>query len=522
MKARLDIVTGFIGSGKTTFINQVLSVLPVQDRVVVVLGETGEAEIEQFGPEVEVVEIGDKSSVAQVLSEVWSKHRPVRVILEYNCLLPLEETLVDVEDELGQAYSLGSIVHVADATSFDVITRNIGGPVIEHISHSNVIVVNRSESVSPVAIAGLKAKIKTVSPRAAVILGGTQQSAELAMQSKQKKRSLGTSVSMFTALFFGVLAALALSQWLFEPGALKQLGIFNTIFLGILVEALPFIMIGLLASSILQVLIPSEALLRAFPRNTYLGILVASLAGLVFPVCDCAVIPVAGRLIRKGVPVPAAVTFMMASPIIDPVVIMATLYAFPGNPIIALYRVVLGLCVAITIGVVFSLTYKKQGIMLDTLATASCACGFCGQDTPLSQGLAGRIRGVFRHVETEFFGIIRFVIIGAAISGVIHTFVPQPFLAGIGSNRATSLIVMMMLAYVMSMCSTSDAFVGKSFMGPFGLTPVMGFLIFGPMMDLKNTLIMLGMFERRFVLRLIILTFIACFTAVYFLTPLLF
>jgi uncharacterized membrane protein YraQ (UPF0718 family)/nucleoside-triphosphatase THEP1 len=523
MKTKLTIVTGFLGSGKTTLINRILSQVPLDESVVVLLGEVGEIEVDKHRSGIQVAELSEGRFSAEHLHAVWEHAQPKHVIVEHNGMEPISEALVEIEDELSEFYHLQSVIHVINAPMFDILSRNIGAVLSEQVSQSDTILITQEDRVAAASLEGLKQKVHSAAPRATMYIG--KEASVIARTAAPRKKLLsyrGANL-LFIGAIIGLLAVLLAGRGFLSPDALRQLLVFNTIFIGILVEALPFILIGLLASSLLQVLVPSDALLRVLPRNTYLGIAMASVAGLIFPVCDCAVIPVAGRLIKKGVPVPVATTYMMASPIVDPVVIMATLYAFPGSPIIAIYRVALGLIVAITIGLVFAVTSsKREEVVLDRLSTVTCQCGFCSEEPASSQGFAFRVRGVFRHVETEFFAIIPFVIMGAAASGLIHTFVPQSFMAQLGSSKVASLVIMMVMAYLMSMCSTSDAFVGKSFLGPFGLTPVLGFLTFGPMMDLKNTLIMIGMFERKFVLKLAFFAFAACFAAVLVLTPLVF
>jgi hypothetical protein len=120
---------------------------------------------------------------------------------------------------------------------------------------------------------------------------------------------------------------------------LEWLQTFSTIFISILMQAIPFMMIGVLVSSAMHVFVPDEWVVRIFPTRHGLGFLTAMFAGLFFPVCECAIVPVVIGLVRKGVALPIAVTFMLSAPIINPIVIVSTLYAFPGNPEITLMRV---------------------------------------------------------------------------------------------------------------------------------------------------------------------------------------
>lgn len=161
--------------------------------------------------------------------------------------------------------------------------------------------------------------------------------------SNKKGNKLNNSlllISIFLSLYFVYL--------LFEKNIFKieDISTFNTIFLSIIIQAFPFMLIGILVSSIMHVFIPDNIVVKVFPKKFGLGYISAMFLGLLFPVCECAIVPVTRRLIKKGVPFPIALTFMFSAPIINPIVIVSTLYAFPGNPEYALIRVVAGLIVA--------------------------------------------------------------------------------------------------------------------------------------------------------------------------------
>ncbi|MCJ7690196.1 MAG: permease, partial [Clostridiaceae bacterium] len=135
---------------------------------------------------------------------------------------------------------------------------------------------------------------------------------------------------------------------------------FATIFLSIIIEGIPFILIGALASSIIQMFVSEETIARIIPKNKFLGVFIASLVGLVFPVCECAIVPISRRLIKKGVPLSIAVTFMLSVPIMNPVVLLSTHYAFMGMSYMVIARAMFGMIGAITIGIIIGILHKDS------------------------------------------------------------------------------------------------------------------------------------------------------------------
>ena len=286
----------------------------------------------------------------------------------------------------------------------------------------------------------------------------------------------------------------------------------NTIFLSILLQAFPFMLLGIVISSILHVFISGNFIVKVFPSRHGLGFLTAIFGGLVFPVCECASVPVLSGLIKKGVIMPIAVTFMLAAPILNPISIMATLYAFPESPMIAVYRIILGIVTAASIGILLLFypknEYLKEGIENDN--HCSCGCN-CGDSCSASHGSGQRsfienIKEMFLHSGTEFFNVGPYFILGALFTSIIRAGVPSNFFMQFNESHSLSgILIMMFFAFIFSACSTSDAFIARSFYGTFSLFSIMGFLVYGPMMDIKNIFMLLSIFKKRFVIELTII-----------------
>lgn len=302
----------------------------------------------------------------------------------------------------------------------------------------------------------------------------------------------------------------------------------SIIFISILLEALPFILLGVLISSIIQVFVSDELIQKIIPKNPILGALVGVLMGLFIPTCDCAVIPVARRLIKKKVPLNVAITFMLASPIINPVVIIATIYSFNGTiPSMVLFRSLLGIIIAIVIGFVMSLLQKNDKVLLDN-NKCSCDHDHCDchnhehehehHHNHENNKIVNKILYVLKHANSEFFDIIKYLIIGALIASCAQVFIPRDILQYLAQNSVISIIVFMLFAYLISLCSTSDSFVAKTFVNEFSNKSILAFLLLGPMIDIKNTIVLIGNFDKKFVLKLIGLIFLLIFIVSLFVT----
>jgi uncharacterized membrane protein YraQ (UPF0718 family) len=221
------------------------------------------------------------------------------------------------------------------------------------------------------------------------------------------------------------------------------------------------------------------------------------------------------RLVKKGVALPIAISFMLSAPIINPIVIASTLYAFPGQPGVMLLRVGLGLLIALMTGLaLFALGIGKaqslndpegeregEGHAHEQMHGHACAhgegaaCACCAGNVPPDMGVFRRISAMLLHAGDEFFDVGKYIVIGAFISSLIQVMVPREAFVSLGDQSGLSLAVMMLMAFLFSACSTSDAFIARSYLGRLTLGPIMGFLVYGPMMDIKNML-MLGRLQE--------------------------
>lgn len=292
-----------------------------------------------------------------------------------------------------------------------------------------------------------------------------------------------------------------------EIGAEQIWGQFNTattIFLGIFIEASAFLLLGVLMSAIIQVFITPDLLERWIPHNLVGAALMGSLMGLIFPVCECGSVPAARRLISKGAPVPLGVSFLLAAPVINPVVILSTWEAFGGDPWIVGGRIVMTLIIAVVIGLVLGLHPAAHHLLTPATAQSVVDCACCApSDEPRS--FRDKLRAVASHAATEFFEMGQYVVLGAALAALAQTVVPQSVLLQIGASPITSVITMMLLAVILSICSTVDAFVALGFAATFNTGAILAFLVYGPMIDIKAVLLFTTTFKKHTVALIVVL-----------------
>ncbi|GCD08754.1 permease [Clostridium tagluense] len=518
MKIKVDIITGFLGSGKTKFINDKLITEDlIKNKIVIIQCEKGQTTIDYVRIDNENLFIENVSKQDPInleyMNKIIEKYKPNKIIIEANGIEKIHD-LLEIFDyfSISRKCTTPKIVHLIDATTFDLFMNNLGEILINQISNSDFIILKNTTALNNEKIKNIKGTLKGINKSAKI-------SEEILIETKPN--FFNNELLLLMTIFFLTVAYFLYS--IIKPigfditnTILPWLQRFNTIFLSILIQAFPFILFGVFFSSIIQVFVSTEKITKIFPKNTALQFIVAISAGFFFPVCDCAIVPVGARLVKKGVPLPAAITFMLAAPIVNPIVIASTLYAFPNQPLIAVYRTCLGIIVAFFVGLVFLLSPEKNPMLLDNNNKSFCNCGFCSDDYNNIDGFRQRIDAIFKHAGSEFFGVGKFLIIGSFLSSIMQTIIPKDLFPTLGGGIIISILIMMLFAFILSVCSTSDAFIARPFINQFPLGSVMGFLVLGPMLDIKNLLMLLGNFEKRVVIKLVILITVISFVVLIF------
>jgi uncharacterized protein len=313
-------------------------------------------------------------------------------------------------------------------------------------------------------------------------------------------------------------AALVISLRLSGIGDTASAQTFVLIFTSLAVEALPFVLLGAVVSAAIEVFVPESAFLRLARLPLGLQVPGAALGGLALPVCECGSVPVARRLISRGMHPAAAIAFMLGSPVVNPIVLASTFVAYRGREIgveMVAGRAALGILVAAIAGwALGSGTAKELLRSRREAAAAEEALGHAsehehaeGEHGHRTGGRARTRRGArfAEHVGSDFFFMGRFVVVGAALAAALQTAVPQQVIAGVAGNPVIAALALMALAFVLSLCSEADAFVAASFV-QFGVGAQMAFLVFGPILDIKLAFLYSATFRQRFVTRLLLVS----------------
>jgi uncharacterized protein len=331
-----------------------------------------------------------------------------------------------------------------------------------------------------------------------------------------------------------------------------------TLFLSLIVEAIPFLLLGVFFSGILTFFISERQLLRWIPKNPLLGSLFGSCIGFLFPVCECGNVPVARRLLTQGAPPSVAIGFLLAAPTINPIVFWATWTAFRDQPEIVFLRIGLSLLIATLIGWIFSLQKdltpflrpsvaaivnarnlrSPQGAssisILETnqptnplLQSGTFFLGQSAQALPthdaaamqavvmdlVKQPIVLKLKLLIEGMVQELRELSGVLILGSLIAALIQSFVPRELVLSLGQDPITSILAMMLLATIISICSTVDSFFALSFASTFTTGSLVSFLVFGPMIDLKAFGLLLTIFKPRAIFYLFSLAALITFLA---------
>jgi hypothetical protein len=283
---------------------------------------------------------------------------------------------------------------------------------------------------------------------------------------------------------------------------------FVTIFLAIFIEAAPFLLLGAVISGLIEVFVNREQLGKRFPKSPFVAALAGALMGLAFPVCECGVVPVTRRLYQKGLPLASGVAFLLAAPILNPVVIASTLAAYGGSPMFW-GRISAAVLIAVVVGALFHWA-EPESVLRDV--------HHYHHHTPIMPVMMKKVAAVedtsvrgqrLWHALTvagdDFLDMAQYLITGCLLAAGMQVLVPQSALLAWGDGPVLSVAAMMLLAFVLSVCSTVDAFVSLAFANTFAPGAVLAFLVFGPMVDLKSLLLFRQVFRPRVVAYLVVL-----------------
>ncbi len=275
-----------------------------------------------------------------------------------------------------------------------------------------------------------------------------------------------------------------------------------TLAVSVLIESLPFVVLGVVLSIVVQVWVPPGVIERWMPRRAWARRAVLSLLGMVVPVCECGNVPFARGLLMRGFTVPETLTFLIAAPIVNPIVIITTHQAFGFDDGILIARLLGGYAIANLIGWLYSRHPDPDGLLTDRFRD-TCALVI---DEP-----GGRGRRSLAQFVIELRAVMPALVIGSALAGAVQVLIPREALLAIGSNPALSIVAMIALAMVVSICSNVDAFFALSFASTFTPGSIVAFLLVGPLVDIKMLALMRTTFTTRTLAGIVIVVILSAF-----------
>ena len=537
MPKYIDVVSGFFQSGKTAFINKYVEkeVSRVYDRILIISCETGMESFKKIQSEFAQVSVEyimkREEFTGEKIDELIEKHDPEHIIVEYNGVWEMEQVL-GIDYSYG--FNIKNVFTITDFNTFDTYLNNMESIMADKISNCDVLIFTKSgidgDNFSESDEEDMK-KLEEMNVRCSAVSHINSAcsiyiSEELFKGEKfdfiDKKitRSdfeiikFGGFLAAFYAVIFGI-------KILFPSVYTLKVEKGIWIFISLLVQILPFILIGSIISGIIQVFVPQNRFLKVFEKSSLKSIFLALFMGAFFPVCDCAMVPIATSIAKKGYSVPVTITFLLASPALNPIVILSTYYAFPNMPKMVLYRIGFGLLIAFIMGLILcgiefykvrlkpgyeSVEERKksyrQGIIKDHIDRYRFT-DFGSQKLKFS-GKMGYVEAVIMHCRQELFKIGPYIIFGAMISAFIQVMIPRNVFMAMNQINFLAVAMMLISAFFISICSTSNAFIARSFFNIMPINAILAFVVMGPILDITNISVMLGTFKKKFVMGLVI------------------
>ncbi|MDF2949913.1 MAG: putative permease [Sedimentibacter sp.] len=508
------VVTGFLESGKTTFLNNFLNNNEEKNKKILVIQfEGGEENFSSNYNNCSVLYFPIKTfeqDIEKIVKEIHHHltHNPFNEVwIEWNGIIPFSQLQSLLLQPLLIRYcKIEKVIHITNVSTIKNLLGKTGSALPEQISNSDFAVIHNGSQKKEYN--QVRQILQSINPG----MGFYKMKSHTKLFEQiyvKKKDPIGTFIIQILVFILLYLIIEPILEQMHFP--ISKVII---IFIGIILQAIPFLLIGVLLSSAIQVFITKDFIERRFPKSLGVGMIIALLLGFCLPVCDCASIPIFRSLVKKGIPIPVAVTFMTATPVINPVVMLSTYYAFGENWEVVITRVCLGITSAILIGLLFGIWRSKGNVFIGGYDNIMCSCG-CYENNEANSTAKVKINLFIRHSQMEFFSVGKYLIIGTMISAIIQTFGLNKLTVQSETGYTISIIIMMFLAFVLSLCSSSDAVIARSFANQIPLGAIMGFLVFGPMIDIKNVLMLSSGFSKKFIGKLLFIAFIVCFSLVF-------
>lgn len=310
------------------------------------------------------------------------------------------------------------------------------------------------------------------------------------------------ALSIGAAVVVALFAIDALAPTLFPASLPTRAQDGLTLAISVLIESLPFVILGVVLSIVVQVWVPPGVIERWMPRRAWARRAVLSLLGMLVPVCECGNVPFARGLLMRGFSVPETMTFLIAAPIVNPIVIITTHQAFGFSDGILIARLVGGYLIANLIGWLYSRHPSPDALLTDRFRET---CDLVVHEP------GGKGRRTLAQFVIELRAVMPALVIGSALAGAVQVLIPREALVAIGSNPALSIVAMMALAMIVAICSNVDAFFALSFASTFTPGAIVAFLLVGPIVDVKMLALMRTTFTTRTLAGIVVVVLLSAF-----------
>lgn len=507
MAVHVDVITGFLESGKTTFIKNLFGKKRKEnyEKVVLLVCEEGVNEYDKdFLTKNNITKyiIDDIKEINDDLfNQIDQKEEPDYIIIEYNGTWDINPLL---NVKIPSYYIFRNILYISESGNFLHYLSNMASILQPHIKNSDFVVFNRHDKLSALQKKLYKKQVKFINSNSKPYFLNKIEDNKTLFQSfapSEQFKTLITPGMIITLIIMISLCFLSNNTLLTIYSSTQKVSLS---FLSILIQALPFILLGAFISSLLQIVVPVSRILGMISKHNIKSFIGASFAGFFFPVCDCGLVPMISGLLKKGAPLPQVMTFWLTSAAMNPIVILSVLYAFPGNPRIAILRLLTGLLTGVIVGILLMiLKIKTKDVLNENLSMQTMG----GELLEINKDSKFyKINAIIKGTQLEFFRVLKYVIIGALISSIGLLFLPQTVKNFIGASEMIQYFIMLMAAIFMNTCSTSNAFIARSFTASFSYPAVISFMALGPMLDFKNLIIFSETLKKRFLMQIAFLT----------------
>lgn len=506
------IVTGFIGSGKSTFINKQLQYRKKLGGTAIISAEEGsepliKEPLQLNADELSAIVPSDIKSyelIACKIADYVKRLQPKELWIEWNSMVSFHqlEALL-YSDILSHLVQIEKVLYICTDQFVSTILPGLGNDVMSQLYSADCIITESDTHHALLRTYNGEAKIVTTPP-----------------PEKVEQLCRNSTWGLIPNLLVIGVTTYILLVTAFRHDIPYSIHQCFAIITGLIIEAIPFLLLGTVGSTIIRYFVPQRVLLKLLGDHSWKSYGAAMVSGFALPICDCAIIPLFKALIDRGIPLSVALLFMLASPIINPITILSTWYAFPDNPMLSVWRIVLGLVVALLVALSFRFWPPSTSIF-KARAPQSLSYEEIVLETTKTKYIDKK--RLLIHMEQEFSQLLFYFSMAATVLSIVQVY-GKPWLlnAGLTLPEFTAIPILLMLAFFFSVCSTSDAIIGKSLSTLFPISSVMGFLILGPMLDIKNVYILKQYMPTSFIIRLSItiavMSYIAALVFKFFLS----